>query len=134
MDYILPEAEVSLSSLASHLEQAGWDPDLEERRIVLHSDGGLSFVIWLDEERKYINFARFQPIPENTQKDYQLVNHLNFEIFLPNFAIDDDSDLQAMYHMIYSGGLMLGQFSRIVKRFSSTMDYVKTQYGAKAGF
>ena len=134
MDYILPEADVNLPKLAEQLETFGWDVEIDDTRLRLYTEKGYAFTVWIDEDRKFLSFATYLPVREDLEDGNELVQRLNAEVFLPCFSIDADNDLRVSYCMIYARGLILSQFSRIIKRFSSVIDYVCKQYGENGGF
>ena len=134
MDYILPEADVSLPNLAEQLETFGWDVEVEDNRLRLYTEKGYAFTVWIDEDRKFLSFNTYLPVRKDLEDGNELVNKLNVEVFLPCFSIDADNDLRMTYSMMYARGLVLAQFSRIIKRFSSVIDYVCKQYGEDGGF
>ncbi len=124
MSKILQETEVSLQTLAEHIEDAGWDVALEKNRLVLHTLRGIGFVIRQDEDRQFINFFTHLPLRKNYSEGWDLVNTLNSDVFLASFNIDSDNDLIVNYLMSYERGLILSQFARIVRRFSGMLDHV----------
>ena len=128
MNHILPEKEVTLSSLAEHLENAGWNVDLREEQLSLKSENGLFFGLYLASDHNFVGLSCYLPLRKNFKKRLELINRLNYELFLCSFALDKDSDLRISYHMSYSRGLILAQFSRIVRRYESLVDYVRTDY------
>ncbi|MBT9498268.1 MAG: YbjN domain-containing protein [Zoogloea sp.] len=124
MSKILQEPEVTLNQLADHLEYSGWDVELQASRLVLHTSTGLGFSIRLDTERQFIYFLTQLPVSKDFLTGLDLVNTLNSDVFLGCFSLDSDNDLIVTYQMTYERGLILAQFSRIVRRFSGMLDHV----------
>ena len=128
MTTIFQENEVSLSLLAEHLENSGWNVELERDGLKLVTTAGLCFYIGLDDERKFLNLTSFFRIRKSFEDSYDLVNKLNSHVFLPSFLLDDDGDLMINYVMTYERGLILAQFMRIVRRFAGVLSHVLTTY------
>lgn len=124
MSRILQEAEVTLSTLADCIEDAGWDVELQARRLLLHTTRGLGFFISIESDRKFISFHTFFRVKSEFTNGLDLVNSLNSDVFLPSFSLDDDNDLIVRYQMIYERGLVLAQFSRILRRFGGVLEHV----------
>lgn len=124
MGKILQESEVSLKALSEHLEDAGWNVDLQQQRLVLHTPRGLGFAIRLDVERHFIDFNTHFPVRKTYSAGLDLVNTLNGDVFLGCFSLDEDNDLLVSYPMSYERGLILAQFARIVRRFGSMIEHV----------
>lgn len=128
MSKILQEVEVTLQNLGEHLENAGWDVEPKENRLVLHTTKGIGFVIRLDEARQFINIWTHLPIRKDYTDGLDLVNTLNSDVFLACFNIDSDNDLIVTYQMSYERGLILAQLARIVRRFGSLLEHVMDTY------
>lgn len=128
MPNLMSESEVSLDSLAAHLENAGWTVEQHDNHLRLRSDAGYSYSLQLDTERCFISFSCFYPIDKDYDEPLELVNRLNAQVFLATFSIDTDRDLRITYAMSYSRGLIVPQFSRMVRRFGSLIEYVRNEY------
>lgn len=124
MSKILQETEVSLSSLAEHSEDAGWDVELQKNRLLLRTRRGIGFFISIDNDRKFISFHSLFRVKKEFINGLDLVNRLNSNVFLPSFSLDEDNDLIVSYQMIYERGLIMAQFSRIVRRFGGVLEHV----------
>lgn len=125
---LLKEHEVTLSTLAEHLENSGWDVELRVDDLVLHTTQGLGFAVGVDGDRKFIGFFSNIRVSREFEDGYDLVNALNSEVFLPSFSIDDDNDLLINYQMSFEQGLICGQFMRIVRRFAGMLDHVVEKF------
>lgn len=128
MTKLLKESEVSLSTLADVLDEAGWTVELEESRCVMSTDRGIGFGIAMDTERKFLRLGTYLPLHENLQDRVELVTKLNDCVFLPTFSLDKDDDLTINYVMSYEKGLITSQFVRIINRFASMLDYVVNEF------
>ena len=128
MSKIFAEQDLSLSVLGDHLEDAGWDVQLEKERLLLHSERGLGFSLWLDIERQFVMLSTYLPIREDFSDRLALANRCNHEVFLGNFYVDGDGDLVVSYAMTFERGLILAQLTRIVLRFGSMLDHVLRRY------
>ena len=129
MSTILQENETTLERLADIAEEAGWNVELQAQQLLLHTPMGLGFHISIDTERKYLNFVTYLPLSHAFGDYLELVNTLNREVFLGGFYADDDNDLIVGYQMMYERGLIVGQFTRVLRRFSSMLDHVVDHYG-----
>jgi hypothetical protein len=128
MAKILNEEEMTLSALAEHLEEAGWDSRLVDSHLSLNTPCGLCFTLRLDDDRKFILFNTYFPLRKTFADGSDLVNTLNIDVFLACFALDSEGDVSVAYAMSYERGLILGQFSRLVRRFSGMLEYVLGEY------
>lgn len=129
MTRILKEADVVLQGLAEHLEESGWDVDLQPNRLVLHTQRGVGLAVSIDSERQFISLFSHFPLHRGYDEWPELVNTLNSSVFLAGFHVDDDGDLIVSYAMSYERGLILAQFARIVRRFGSLLHHVLDNYG-----
>lgn len=78
---ILKEEEISLTSIAEHLENAGIDTDSSKSdRLTLHSDQGLGFHLFMDD-RKFIRLRTYLPIREGHLTAMDFSNELNQSVF-----------------------------------------------------
>ena len=127
---IFQEQEVSLSSLAEHLEDAGWDVNLDKNRILLHNNRGIGFSIRLDTDRQFLLIGTWLPFSADFSDSTALANRCNNEVFMGRFSIDGDGDLVVDYAMTYERGLVLAQLTRIVQRFSGMLNHVVDHFDA----
>lgn len=125
---MIPENELSLNTLATHLENSGWDVDLREDCLILHTERGLAFSVTPDETRKFIGFCTFLPVRSDFEERLEWVNRLNNEIFMTSFAFVDDRNLRIVYYMSYRGGLILGQFAYITRRYAGLIDLTRRSH------
>lgn len=127
---IFQEQEVSLSSLAEHLEDAGWDVNLDKNRLLLQTNRGLGFSIRLDPERQFLLLGTWLPLSADFSDSMALANRCNSEVFMGKFSIDSDGDLVIDYVMTYERGLLLAQLTRIIQRFSGMLNHVVEHFDA----
>ena len=128
---ILEENQVNLHTLANHIEGTGLDVvsrDFDDRTpsLLLISDIGLNFRIFVEENRKFVRFSTYLPIDKSRdyQTKLQFIQELNYSVFLPGFSLDSDDDLFIQYYMSYTQGLNLGQFTRVLGKFSDVIDHI----------
>lgn len=121
---VIDEKNISMESLAIHLENAGQIFDQRKDEIVAHSSNGLGFHLYLDEDRKFIIIRKFYPINVSFDDGLAFSNELNDSVFMGKFHIDDDGDLACSYAISYEKSLNIPQFMRTYHRFSSLVDYV----------
>jgi len=126
---ILQEAEVTTSRLAEHMEDSGWDVDLEKDKLLLHTMKGLGFWIGIDTARQFIWISTYLPIRKDFTGALAWVNTLNEDVFLVSFSIDRNNNLIVGYQMSYERGLILGQFARIIRRFALMLEHVVNDLG-----
>jgi len=120
MAHILAESEITRDNLAEQLENAGWVVELDEDHIGLRSEGGLYFTLHCDI-----------PFRHDFDDQLELVNTLNSEVFLAGFSlVDDRSLLRIVYQMSYHRGLILPQFTRLVRQYEGIIDYVRSTFDA----
>jgi hypothetical protein len=131
MAHILAESEITRDNLAEQLENAGWVVELDEDHIGLRSEGGLYFTLHLDTERRFVRLYCYLPFRHDFDDQLELVNTLNSEVFLAGFSlVDDRSLLRIVYQMSYHRGLILPQFTRLVRQYEGIIDYVRSTFDA----
>ena len=125
---MIPENEVNLSTLATHLENSGWDVSLKDNFLFLRSEQGLAFSVSLEDDRKFVGLCTYLPLRRSFEDRLELVNTLNAKIFMASFSLVDEDNVRIVYYMSYSRGLILPQFARIVRRFAGLIDCVRCDY------
>jgi len=129
MQKIWLEQDITLSHVATHLQDSGLEAVEEDSRIELHTEDGIGYVVGLDIERRFVRFStvlppdRLQPLA--TRKEFAL--QLNEDFFLPSFSVDDSGDLRILYVMSYWQGLIAGHVVAMIRRFGSLLDYLVRQ-------
>lgn len=124
---IWTEDQVSLTELANHIEQSGLKVvKREDSEIVLITELGLNFRLSIDQKRKFLRLATYLPLDKERtyESKLDLVQQFNHELFLANFTLDADDDLLALYYMSYGQGLIIGQFMKVLQRYSSLLDHI----------
>ena len=131
MPHILDENEITRDSLAEQLENAGWVVELNEDHIGLRSDGGLYFTLHFDGERRFLRLYCYLPFRHDFDDHLELVSTLNSDVFLASFSlVEDRSNLRILYQMSYHRGLILPQFTRLVRQYEGIIDYVRSKFDA----
>ena len=132
MTVILQETDVSIESLADHLDESGLNTTIKKfDTILLNTRDGYVFSVSLDAERKFIRLNAYFPIKKDYGNTLELSNTLNLNVFPGSFCIDDDNDLRIFYAITYECSLILRQFMQIVHRFSGMLDFVVREYNQK---
>jgi hypothetical protein len=131
MAKIWAEKEITLDNLASHLADSGIVPTaVLDDTIWLRSATGIAYCIWILDEQKFVRIGAFLPLNKShsIDKKRELAGRLNAEIFLPAFSLDYDDDLAISYVMPYTQGMIAGQFSAMVNRFSGLLKFIVESY------
>ena len=129
MTITLQETDVSIESLANHLDESGLNTTIKKfDTILLNTRDGYVFSVSLDAERKFIRLNAYFPIKKDYGSTLELSNTLNLNVFPGSFCVDDDCDLRIFYAITYETGLILRQFMRIIHRFSGMLDYLVREY------
>lgn len=128
MNTLISENDVTLEILTEKLEDSGWCVRLHTDRLIIRSEDGLKIFIRIDSQRHFLHLGAVLAIDKNYGEALDLVNRMNNDLFLGRCALDTDNDLIIDYQMLYERGLMLAQLTRMLKRFSSLVDYVVVHY------
>ena len=126
------ESEVTIDTLVAHVHDSGLTPhEVQPDGIWMRSPKGLGFHSSIIEDRKFIRFATYLPLSQHATigQKHELARRLNEKVFLPVFMLDPDADLNVMYAMPFSGGLIAEAFMSIVNRFGSLLEFVVATYG-----
>ncbi|QCP51602.1 hypothetical protein FAZ95_01230 [Trinickia violacea] len=120
------EKDITLETLAAHIEDSGVSCKLEQARIALHTAAGIGYLVVLDEDRKFVRFITYLPVAKDAfeEQKREFEHRLNAEVFMASFWLDDDNDLVVDYPMTYVHGLIAGQFMVNLHRFASMLEYV----------
>ena len=122
---IINETDVTVETLADHLEASGWSADLSEKgSLTLLTENGLAFKVRIDRKRKFVVLMTSLPIRCDFLDTLDYCNDLNLHVFLGSYSIDSERDLDVSYPMSYERGLIAPQFMRIVIRFASIIEYI----------
>ena len=124
---LINQSELNLSVLATHLDNAGWDVMSEADELILHTENGIAFNVFLDFKKVFVIFRTYLPLRDDCLAITDYCNNLNLSLFMGRFSIDSDNDLCVSYVMSYDHCLVLSQFSRIALRFASLLEHVVAQ-------
>lgn len=127
MATLLTAEEVTLQNLISPLTENGFSPvPLNDAQVWLHSESGIGFRITILHERQFIHVGTYLPLSRTKTKDEKIAfsHHLNSEVFLAKFSLDDEGDLLVSYTTSYQFGLVTQQFIALVNRFSSLLEWL----------
>lgn len=124
---IWTENQVCLTELANHIEQSGLQVvKREDSEIVLITELGLNFRLSIDRQRNFLRLVTYLPLDKERtyESKLDLVQQFNHELFLANYSLDADDDLLVLYYMSYRQGLIIGQFMKVLQRYSSLLDHI----------
>lgn len=130
---ILKEDQVTNESLLHFLKEAGHEVRYieEEKSILFHTDEGVRGIFRVPDTQtrtKMITLTvRF--VLKESESNLAFVNQLNDTMFLGKFCMESNNRLCIMYEITYTGGLILRQFSRILRQFCWIVDHVLRDYG-----
>lgn len=128
---ILNQDEVTLTNLASHLEDSGIIPTaITEDAIWLRTVAGIAYRVSILDDKKFLCIGTYLPLgKERSDEDKrEFERRMNADIFLPVFSLDADDDLTVSYLMPYLHGIIAGQFTAMVTRFASLLDYIVSEH------
>jgi hypothetical protein len=114
----LDEGEVTLERLESILTSALFGVEFDEDGH-LYVKEGVDFptFVALDITRKFVIFNTYVINSDSEETTLPLVNKMNLEIFLAQFAASNGKILGS-YVLDYSGGLRIKTFVNLLRRFS----------------
>ncbi len=127
MAKIWEEHEVTLENLRSHLVDSGLTSKIVTgSHLALHTPSGIGYQIAVIEYPKFIRIGTYLPLDKlRSMEDKLSFEHrMNDEVFMPTSTLDDDGDLNVSYVMPYEHGLIAGQFTYIVNRFASMLQFM----------
>lgn len=127
MATLLSAEAVTLQNLILHLTENGFSPfPLNETQVRLHTESGIGFRITILDDRQFIYIGTYLPLNRTKTKDEKLSfsHHLNSEVFMAKFCLDDDEDLLVSYTSTYQSGLIAQQFIALVHRFASLLEWM----------
>ena len=124
---LINQSEINLSVLEAHLDNAGWDVMSEADELILRTENGIAFNVFLNSKYLFVIFRTYLPVRDDCLEITEYCNDLNLNLFMGRFAIDSDNDLCVSYVMSYDHCLVLSQFSRIALRFASLLEHVVGQ-------
>lgn len=135
MTKIFEQDEITLAVLADHFTDSGLQPEIiSEDTIRLRTPSGIGYRISIVDDPKFIRLATYFPLSKtiDVRKRLELEHILNEEVFMPSFYVDDEGtgDLWITYVMPYQHGLIAGQFTYIVNRYASLLQFLVDNYNS----
>lgn len=125
--------EVTIENLANHLAEAGLATiATDEDKLWFRTENGIAYSVIILTDKKFVRLSTYLPLDRNRLQEEKLAfaHHLNANIFIPAFCLDDEGDLNVSYVLPYQFGMIAAQFSAIVTRFASLLEFlVREQNG-----
>ena len=125
--------EVTIANLAAHLTEAGLLAiATDEDKLWFRTEDGIAYSVTVLDDKKFIRLSTSVPLDRDRPKEEKLTfaHHLNANIFMPTFCLDDEEDLNVSYVVGYQFGMSAAQFSAMVIRFASLLEFlVREQSG-----
>lgn len=119
--------EVTMENLAVHLTEAEMVTiATDENKLWYRTENGIAFSVTILDDKKFVRLSTYLPLDRDRPKEEKLAfaHHLNANIFLPVFCLDDEEDLNVSYLLPYQFGMIAAQFSAIVTRFASLLEFL----------
>lgn len=127
MNKIWNAEEVSIENLATHLTEAGLAAiAVDEDKLWFRTENGIAYSVTVLDERKFVRLSTYLPLERDRSKEEKLAfaHHLNVNVFMPVFCLDHEDDLNVSYVMGYQFGMIAAQFSAMVVRFASLLEFL----------
>lgn len=131
MTKIIQEADVTIHTIAAHLQSCGLvSTSIEGNEIWYRTEGGIGYCVTILEDKKFIRLGTFLPLSKTQNRNQKLKfeHRLNQEVFLPVFALDADDDMTVTYVIPFTHGLIADQFAAMVERFASLLRFIVKSY------
>jgi hypothetical protein len=119
--------DVTIVNFAIHLTEAGLvaiatDAD----KLWFRTENGIAYSVTILDDKKFVRLSTFLPLDRDRPKEDKLTftHHLNANIFMPVFCLDDEDDLNVSYALPYQFGMIAAQFSAMVIRFASLLEFL----------
>lgn len=127
MNKIWNTEEVTIENLATHLAETGLLAiATDEGKLWFRTENGIAYSVTVLDDKKFVRLSTYLPLDRNRSKDEKLAfaHHLNANIFMPVFCLDDEDDLNISYVVPYQFGMIAAQFSAVVIRFASLLEFL----------
>jgi hypothetical protein len=127
MNKIWNTEEVTIDNLATHLTEAGLLAiATDEDKLWYRTEHGIAYSVSILDEKKFVRLSTYLPLDSDRPKEEKLAfaHHLNANIFMPTFCLDDEDDLIVSYVVPYQFGLIAAQLSAMVIRFASLLEFL----------
>jgi hypothetical protein len=114
----LSEEEVSCARIAELLDMAFMDSEYDEDGDILVADG-IEVPVWIhvDSKKRRIVFVTYQKVDEQSANWLHLVNEMNSNIALPQFAYRRGA-VWGTYWVSFEAGLNARQFIKLLRSFA----------------
>lgn len=119
--------EVTIGNLANHLAEAGLATiATDEDKLWFRTENGIAYSVIILADKRFVRLSTYLPLDRDRSNDEKLVfaHHLNANIFMPVFCLDDEDDLNVSYVLPYQFGLIAAQFCAMVIRFASLLEFL----------
>ena len=127
MNKVWNTEEVTIENLAAHLAEAGLLAiATDEDKLWFRTENGIAYSVTILDEKKFVRLSTYLPLDRDRPKEEKLTfaHHLNANIFMPVFCLDDEDDLIVSYVLPYQFGMIAAQFSAMVIRFASLLEFL----------
>ena len=127
MNKIWNAEEVTIENLGTHLTEAGLLAiATDEDKLWFRTENGIAYSVTILDDKKFVRLSTYLPLDRDRPKEEKLpfAHHLNANIFMPVFCLDDEDDLNVSYVIGYQFGLIAAQFSAMVIRFASLLEFL----------
>ena len=127
MNKIWNAEEVTIENLATHLTEAGLLAiATDEDKLWFRTENGIAYSVSILDEKKFVRLSTYLPLDRDRPKEEKLTfaHHLNANIFMPTFCLDDEGDINVSYVIGYQFGMIAAQFSAMVIRFASLLEFL----------
>ena len=127
MNKIWNTEEVTIESLAAHLKEAGLVAiATDEDKLWYRTENGIAYSVAVLDDKKFVRLSTYLPLRRDRPKQEKLTfaHHSNSNIFMPTFCLDDEDDLNVSYVLPYQFGMIAAQFSAMVIRFASLLEFL----------
>jgi hypothetical protein len=127
MNKIWHAEEVTIENLATHLMDAGLlSIATDGDKLWYRTENGIAYSVTVLDDKKFVRLSTYLPLDRDRPKDEKLAfaHNLNAHIFMPVFCLDDEDDLNVSYVVGYQFGMIAAQFSAMVIRFASLLEFL----------
>ena len=119
--------DVTIENFATHLTEAGLVAiATDEDKLWFRTENGIAYSVTILDDKKFVRLSTYLPLDRDRPKEEKLAfaHHLNSNVFMPVFCLDDDGDLNVSYATGYQCGMIAAQFCATVVRFASLLEFL----------
>ncbi|RYF75344.1 MAG: hypothetical protein EOO39_07070 [Cytophagaceae bacterium] len=127
MNKIWNTEEVTIENLVTHLAEAGLlTIATDEDKLWFRTENGIAYSITIIDDKKFVRLSTYLPLDRDRPKEDKLTfaHYLNAHVFMPTFCLDNEDDLNVSYLLPYQFGMIAAQFSAMVIRFASLLEFL----------